>query len=107
MSAYELATKLRAGGFCPASLKLVAVTGYANDREALAAAGFDGHLSKPVDVERLGETLANVIAAGREPHAGDTSCTPANRLEASVDLDVLRSFSPTHHTPHHPAHRPR
>jgi CheY-like chemotaxis protein len=67
MSGYELATKLRAGGFCPASLKLIAVTGYANDREALAAAGFDGHLSKPVDVERLGETLANVMAARREP----------------------------------------
>jgi CheY-like chemotaxis protein len=48
-------------------LKLVAVTGYANDREALAAAGFDGHLPKPVDFEQLGETLGNVIAARREP----------------------------------------
>ena len=67
ISGYELAAKLRAGGFCPTSLKLVAVTGYAKDHEALAAAGFDGHLSKPVDFEQLGETLANVIAARREP----------------------------------------
>jgi len=67
MSGYELAAKLRAGGFCPPSLKLIAVTGYAKDPEALAAAGFDGHLSKPVDFEQLGETLANVIAARREP----------------------------------------
>ena len=67
MSGYELAAKLRAGGFCPPSVKLLAVTGYAEDSEALAAAGFDGHLSKPVDVKQLGETLANVIAARREP----------------------------------------
>lgn len=66
MSGYDLAAKLRAGGFCPASLKLVAVTGYAKDPEALAAAGFDGHLLKPVDFEKLGETLATVVAARRE-----------------------------------------
>ena len=67
MSGYELAAKLRAGGFCHPSLKLVAVTGYAKDPEALAAAGFDGHLPKPVDFEQLGEMLADVIAARREP----------------------------------------
>jgi signal transduction histidine kinase/ActR/RegA family two-component response regulator len=67
MSGYELAAKLRAGGFCPPSLKLVALTGYAKDPEALAAAGFDGHLAKPVDFDQLGETLANFIAARREP----------------------------------------
>ena len=63
----DLAAKLRAGGFCSPSLKLVAVTGYAADPEALAAAGFDGHLSKPVDFEQLGEIFASVIAARREP----------------------------------------
>jgi CheY-like chemotaxis protein len=67
MSGYELAAKLRAGGFCPPSLKLVAVTGYAKNPEALAAAGFDGQLTKPVDFEQLGETLANVIAERRGP----------------------------------------
>lgn len=67
VSGYELAVKIRAGGFCPASLKLVAVTGYARDPEALAAAGFDGHLSKSLDIEQLGETLANVIVPRREP----------------------------------------
>jgi hypothetical protein len=46
MNGYELAAKLRAGGFCPASLKLVAITGYAKDPEALASqtAAGDGHL---------------------------------------------------------------
>jgi CheY-like chemotaxis protein len=67
MSGYELAAKLRTGGFCPPSVKLIAVTGYAKDREALAAAGFDGHLSKPVDFEQLGETLADVVASRRGP----------------------------------------
>lgn len=67
MSGYDLAAKLRTGGFCPPSLKLVAVTGYSEDPDALAAAGFDGHLSKPIDFEQLRETLAAVIAATREP----------------------------------------
>jgi signal transduction histidine kinase/CheY-like chemotaxis protein len=67
MSGYELAAKLRAGGFCHPAVKLVAVTGYAKDPEALAAAGFDAHIPKPVDFEQLGETLGNVIAARREP----------------------------------------
>ena len=67
MSAYELAAKLRADGFCHPALKLVAVTGYARDPEALAAAGFDAHIAKPVDFELLGETLGNVIAVRREP----------------------------------------
>jgi hypothetical protein len=64
---WELAVKLRAGGFCPPSLKLIAVTGYAKNPEALAAASFDVHLAKPVDFEQLGKTLANVIAARCEP----------------------------------------
>ena len=64
MSGYELAAKLRAGGFCPPSLKLVAVTGYARAPEALAAAGFDGHLAKPVDFEQMGETLASSSRRG-------------------------------------------
>jgi CheY-like chemotaxis protein len=55
------------GGFCPPSLRLIAVTEYARDPEALAAAGFDGHVPKPVDFEQLGETLAKVIAARQKP----------------------------------------
>jgi CheY-like chemotaxis protein len=66
MNGYELAAKLRAGGLCPPSLTLVAVTGYANNPEALAAAGFNGHLTKPVDFEQLGATLSNVLAARRD-----------------------------------------
>jgi CheY-like chemotaxis protein/two-component sensor histidine kinase len=66
MSGYELAATLRAGGFCHPSLKLVAITGYAKNPEVLAAAGFDGYLTKPVDFAQLAETLANVVAS-REP----------------------------------------
>lgn len=45
------------------SIRLVALTGYgsAEQRAAAAAAGFDLHITKPADPERLSE----VIAAGR------------------------------------------
>lgn len=66
MSGYELAAKLRAGGFCHSSMKLVALTGYAEDAPALATAGFDSHLIKPVHPEQLSELLASVAAAKRE-----------------------------------------
>ena len=67
MSGYELAAKLREGGVCPPPTKLIALTGYARDPEALAAAGFDGHLSKPVDFDQLSQMLADVRAANGEP----------------------------------------
>jgi CheY-like chemotaxis protein len=63
MSGYELAAKLRDGGFCHRSLKLVAVTGYAKDDKALTAAGFNGYLSKPVDIDELAATLPKLAAA--------------------------------------------
>ena len=71
MSGYELATKLRAGGFCHSSMKLVALTGYAADTRGLVAAGFDGHLIKPVDLDQLGDLLASVAAKRRELHGLD------------------------------------
>jgi PAS domain S-box-containing protein len=54
MDGYELAVNLRArlGVACP---RLIAITGYGQpgDRVRTAAAGFERHLVKPVDVDRL------------------------------------------------------
>jgi CheY-like chemotaxis protein len=60
----ELARRLRADP-ATAGIALVAVTGYGQeqDRRAALASGFDHHLVKPVDMERLEGLLAEV--AGR------------------------------------------
>jgi CheY-like chemotaxis protein len=72
MDGYELARRLReakAGG----RLFLVAITGYGqdSDRARSRAAGFDLHLVKPVDLDRV---LA--IAAGRERRSAPTPASP-------------------------------
>jgi signal transduction histidine kinase len=60
MDGYELARRLRArpGAHKP---RLIAVTGYgqATDREQSAAAGFESHLVKPVDLSRLVHILSD------------------------------------------------
>jgi PAS domain S-box-containing protein len=58
MDGYELARLIRDRGNL-ARLKLFALTGYgqASDRERTAAAGFDEHLVKPVDIARLAALL--------------------------------------------------
>jgi len=60
MTGYELAAKLRASGNCPPSMKLIAITGYAEDVEALERAGFDHHMSKPLDLDELEDILNQV-----------------------------------------------
>jgi signal transduction histidine kinase len=59
MDGKELARRLRADP-ATAGAVLVAVTGYGqeSDRQQIMAAGFDHHLVKPVDMERLGAILA-------------------------------------------------
>ncbi|MCC2955715.1 PAS domain-containing protein [Massilia sp. IC2-477] len=59
MDGKELARRLRAEP-ATAGAVLVAVTGYGQDseREQIMAAGFDHHLVKPVDMDRLGRILA-------------------------------------------------
>ena len=62
MDGYELARRLRAqGGRQPI---LVAVSGYGQtqDRERSSAAGFDAHLTKPVDTNKLAELLSRACA---------------------------------------------
>jgi|LauGreDrversion4_2_1035121.scaffolds.fasta_scaffold279189_2 CheY-like chemotaxis protein len=66
MSGYEVAAHLRADPACREAL-LVAITGYGEPetRARSARAGFDVHLVKPADVDRLLGLLANPQAARR------------------------------------------
>ncbi|WP_317205713.1 ATP-binding protein, partial [Janthinobacterium sp.] len=65
---YTLARRIRALHPAPAPT-LIAVTGYGQRRDALAsaAAGFDHHLVKPVDSERLLALLAGLHGRGGAP----------------------------------------
>jgi signal transduction histidine kinase/ActR/RegA family two-component response regulator len=63
MDGYELAERLQQlPEMTP--IRLFAVTGYAQeeDRKRSAAAGFDGHFAKPLDVDVLGRVLRNAVA---------------------------------------------
>jgi len=64
MDGNELARRLRADPRT-AAIALVAVTGYGQeqDRKAALEAGFDHHLVKPVDMDRLAALLAGIEAA--------------------------------------------
>ena len=57
MDGYELARRLREGH--GGRLQLVAITGYGqpSDRERAFEAGFDAHLAKPVEFDKLAATL--------------------------------------------------
>ncbi|HYP87229.1 MAG TPA: response regulator, partial [Polyangiaceae bacterium] len=59
MDGYELAGRLKEL-FAPRALRLIAITGYGqpDDRARTAAAGFELHLVKPVDLQRLEEALS-------------------------------------------------
>lgn len=63
MNGYELAKELRAIGTLN-GMRLIALTGYgqAEDHQRTRAAGFDGHLVKPVDLAKLERTLAGISA---------------------------------------------
>jgi CheY-like chemotaxis protein len=63
MDGYELARQLRAQA-STADAVLIALTGYgqAQDRERSELAGFDHHLVKPVEIDRLTALLAQVSA---------------------------------------------
>jgi CheY-like chemotaxis protein len=58
MDGYQVARELRAGE-STRSMTIIALTGYGqpDDRERASAAGFDDHLTKPVDTELLKEIL--------------------------------------------------
>jgi len=54
MTGIQLARELKARGYAT-SMRLIAVTGHSlpSDRRATAEAGFELHLSKPVDIAAL------------------------------------------------------
>jgi len=58
---YTVAQRLRAAGHSAADMQLIALTGYgtAEDRRRAAEAGFDVHLTKPVDHDILERVLMN------------------------------------------------
>ncbi len=65
LNGYEAARRIRTGA-AGGALALIAVTGWGQreDRRLAAVAGFDHHLTKPVDFDRL---LALVVAVGEAP----------------------------------------
>jgi signal transduction histidine kinase/CheY-like chemotaxis protein len=67
MDGYEVARRLRSG-HRPFGGRLVALTGYGQERDVRRAhdAGFDAHLTKPVEPETLFDLLAR-LAASRPP----------------------------------------
>jgi CheY-like chemotaxis protein len=69
MDGYELARRLRAQP-SRGRLYLVAVTGYGQDEDRRAAkeSGFNTHLVKPVDMERL-RALMRDLTAGKQNDA--------------------------------------
>jgi CheY-like chemotaxis protein len=71
MDGYELAARLRAVVDGP--LRLVAVTGYGqdSDRKRAHEAGFDDHLVKPIDLERLRGSLGSL-----DPTTATVGSTP-------------------------------
>ena len=67
MDGFELAGRMRAQLADPA-LRLIALTGYGqdSDRQRSLAAGFDAHLTKPVDLRVLARTIRQVISSSSE-----------------------------------------
>ena len=65
---YEVARAVREGkcGLEERSLPIIAVTAHAmaEDREKTRKAGMDGHLTKPFDLEKLAQALAEVVSVG-------------------------------------------
>ena len=64
LDGYEVARRIRAAG--GSRILLVALTGYGQpeDRTRAAAAGFDLHITKPINLNVLGEILSDVGKTG-------------------------------------------
>ncbi len=65
MDGYQVAAALRASDPRTAATRVVAVSGYgqARDRERSRDAGFDAHLTKPVDIARLKQLVSDIAGA--------------------------------------------
>lgn len=71
VNGYEVARKLR-GDPSLRSTRLIAVTGYAqySDKQKAMDAGFDAHLTKPPDLDKLNKLLAKEAARNAPPPQG-------------------------------------
>ena len=65
MTGYEVARRIRREAWGRKTF-LLAITGWgqADDKEAARAAGFDGHLTKPVDPDQVELLLTNFLTPG-------------------------------------------
>jgi CheY-like chemotaxis protein len=84
MNGFEAAVAIRALGF--PGLPIVAMTANAmdEDRQRALAAGMNAHLTKPIDVDRLVDTLARLV--GIEPGAGIASADPRAGTHAPANI---------------------
>ena len=84
MNGYEVAKQLRAQHEFADTL-LVAITGYgrASDVKQTQSAGFDYHLVKPVDYEKLQAVLAT--RAAKTGLRGSVNVAPADQVEHWAD----------------------
>ncbi|HEY2748565.1 MAG TPA: ATP-binding protein [Polyangia bacterium] len=67
MDGYELARRIRRSEEAVPNVRLVALTGYGQetDRKLSAAAGFDEHLVKPIDLGRLHSVIQSLTSSGK------------------------------------------
>ncbi|MCE9563143.1 MAG: response regulator [Planctomycetes bacterium] len=77
MSGDEVGRRVRAGACGPETL-LVALTGLPEEeaRRRSSAAGFDLHLTKPVDPDRLANTLIDIVILRAPLHSHPSSVIP-------------------------------
>jgi signal transduction histidine kinase len=81
LDGYEVARRIRSRSWGGGML-LVALTGWGQDADRVRsqAAGFDSHLTKPVDHNRLGRLLAEAPTVSRgSPRSGIAPRAPADR----------------------------
>ena len=92
MSGHELARRMRLEAWGRHAV-LIALTGWGQeqDKQAARAAGFDAHLTKPVDPETIEHTLANLLADARPGPRAVRQPTPPAGPESPAT--VLRQVS--------------
>ena len=63
MDGYELAQKLRASRHSAPHLRLVAITGYGQDKDRARSrqAGFEQHLVKPLDLRLIEKAIEGIV----------------------------------------------